>query len=67
LVGPDGLGWREFFTMPKGLLFWIIWILCILSYVGIFAFGFSGQVVTGAIVLVLTGLLGWHVFGPPIQ
>lgn len=54
--------------MPKGLLFWIIWILCLLGFIGIF-FGFERYAVagSGAIVLILTGLLGWSVFGPPIQ
>jgi hypothetical protein len=53
--------------MPKGLLFWIVWILCLLSFVGVFSFGWNPTYVTGGVVLLLTGLLGWQTFGPPIQ
>ncbi len=52
--------------MSKGLLFWIIWILCLLSYGGVFMFGWP-TIYSGGIALVLLGLLGWHCFGAPVQ
>ncbi len=55
--------------MPKGLLFWIIWILCLLAFLGVTFGGYEryGAAASSAIVLILTGLLGWQVFGQPIQ
>jgi hypothetical protein len=54
--------------MPKGPLFWMLFILSVIfglywgySYWGWGAFGGS------VIVFVLIGLVGWRVFGPPIQ
>lgn len=51
--------------MSKGLLFWIIWILCLLSFVGVLWMGLP-SVYSGGIMLALFGLLGWQNFGPPI-
>jgi hypothetical protein len=54
--------------MDMGLLFWIIMILCILSYIGAWS-GWSGPWVysNSIITLVLLGLLGWRVFGPILR
>ncbi len=52
--------------MSKGLLFWIIWLLCLLSFVGV-AFWKMDIIYSAGVVLVLFGLLGWHNFGPPVQ
>jgi hypothetical protein len=54
--------------MDMGLLFWIIMILCILTYIGGWA-GWQGPWVYGSsvITLVLFGLLGWKVFGPILK
>ncbi len=52
--------------MSKGLLFWIIWILCLLSFFGAMFWGWP-SVYSGGVMLVLFGLLGWHNFGAPVQ
>ena len=52
--------------MSKGLLFWIIWILCLLSFVVGVMIGWP-SVYSGGVMLVLFGLLGWHNFGAPVQ
>ena len=52
--------------MSKGLLFWIIWILCLLSFAGAFMWGWPA-IYSGGVMLVLFGLLGWHNFGAPVQ
>ena len=49
--------------MSKGLLFWIIWILCLLSFGGVVWFGWPA-VYSGGVMLVLFGLLGWHCLEP---
>jgi hypothetical protein len=51
--------------MPKGMLFWVIFIIVL-----IFALFASWPIGWGSawlVVFVLLGLLGWAVFGPPIQ
>jgi hypothetical protein len=53
--------------MPKAFIFWIIWLLCLLSVIGVNIFAWNPVIVSGAVILVLTGLLGWQVFGQPIQ
>jgi hypothetical protein len=58
--------------MTRGLLFWIIWILCILAWVGVNFFGLGGGMGSrmaggGVIEFILFGLLGWQVFGPVIH
>jgi hypothetical protein len=56
--------------MPKGILFWVIWLLVLFASIGgyFWAGGFSpifGGV--GLLVWVVIALIGWQVFGPPIQ
>jgi hypothetical protein len=57
--------------MSKGVWFWVIWVLAVLAYFGVFAFGWGGPIYgpvgQGVILFVLVGLVGWQVFGPPIQ
>ena len=57
--------------MSKGLLFWVIWIICVVIWFGANFGGFGGPyahyVGGGVIEFVLFGLLGWAVFGPVIQ
>jgi len=58
--------------MSKGLLFWVIWIICVLVWAGMNFGGFGGAQVGhlaggGVIEFILFGLLGWQVFGPPVQ
>ena len=45
------------------LLFWILWILTILAYF----FGSQYPMVSFGMLMVLIGLLGWKICGPPIQ
>jgi xanthine/uracil permease len=52
--------------MSKGLLFWIIWVLALLSFVGVLWMGWP-TIYSGGVMLVLFGLLGWHNFGAPVQ
>ena len=52
--------------MSKGLLFWIIFILCLLSFFGVVAFNLP-SIYSFIVIFVLLGLLGWHCFGPPVQ
>jgi hypothetical protein len=56
--------------MPKGLLFWVIWVICVVIWLGALN-GFGGQyghlVGGGVVEFVLFALLGWGIFGPPIQ
>jgi hypothetical protein len=52
--------------MSKGLLFWIIWIFCLLSFVGVAMWGWP-SILSAGVMLTLMGLLGWHNFGPPIK
>jgi hypothetical protein len=51
------------------MLFWIIWLLCMLAFLGVTFGGFERYTIpaSGAIVLILTGLCGWSLFGPPVQ
>ena len=57
--------------MSRGLLFWVIWVICLLAWLGVnFTSGgraYAGAVGGGAIELVLSGLLGWQVFGPVVH
>ena len=55
--------------MPAGFLFWLVWLLCLISVLTA-TFGWGGAYalpVSGVVILVLTGLLGYKVFGPPVQ
>ncbi len=63
---PGRVVWVEAMPMSKGLLFWIIWIFCLLTFVGVSLWGWPA-IYSGGVMLVLFGLLGWHNFGPPVQ
>jgi hypothetical protein len=52
--------------MSKGLLFWIVFILCLLSFLGVVVLGWP-SIYSAGVILLLLGLLGWAQFGPPIQ
>ena len=56
--------------MSAGIWFWIIYVLCLLF--GVWSvwptYRDSPRVFGGGLVVfILLGLLGWRVFGPPIQ
>lgn len=54
--------------MSRGLLFWILMILWFLSVVfGVKVLGENAVYVSAGLLLILFGLLGWKVFGPPIK
>ena len=57
--------------MSKGLLFWVIWVICVLIWAGVnfgmFGGPYAHMAGGGVIEFVLFGLLGWAVFGPVIQ
>jgi hypothetical protein len=58
--------------MTRGLLFWVIWVICVLVWAGVNFGGMGGQYAShmaggGVIEFILFGLLGWQVFGPVIH
>lgn len=53
--------------MTRGLLFWILMILWVLSVVFGTDIGKNALYVSTGLLLVLFGLLGWEVFGAPIK
>jgi hypothetical protein len=59
--------------MQRGLLFWIIWVICVLIWAGVnfggmgAGFGAARLAGGGVIEFVLFGLLGWAVFGPVVR
>jgi hypothetical protein len=54
--------------MTRGLLFWIIMILWVLSvFFGVELFAARAVYVSTGLLIVLFGLLGWQVFGPAIK
>jgi len=57
--------------MPRGLLFWVIWIICVLVWLGVKFGGVGGnygQFAGGGVIeFVLFGILGWQVFGPVVR
>ena len=58
--------------MPRGILFWVIWVICALVWAGVNFGGIGGPFIQhaaggGAIDLILTGLLGWAVYGPVVR
>ena len=57
--------------MSRGLLFWVIWVICVLVWAGVNFGGFGGaygrMTGGGVIEFILFGLLGWQVFGPVIK
>ncbi len=56
--------------MSAGIWFWIIYVICIL-FCGFLYYPFGDDVRrhggVSLIILVLIGLLGWGIFGPPIK
>lgn len=55
--------------MTKGLLFWLVWICCLL-FGGFWVYGHSTLWIMGpnlGIGMILTGLLGWQVFGAAVK
>jgi hypothetical protein len=59
--------------MNIGMLFWVIWVLCLLVWLGV-SFGVGGigpqygrLAGGGAIDLILFGLVGWQIFGPVVR
>lgn len=54
--------------MPVGIWFWIIFVLTLLFWVGLFYIGWPYLAISfPAILMILIGLLGWKVFGSPVQ
>jgi len=58
--------------MSRGLLFWVIWVICVLIWAGVNFGGFGGAMGPrlaggGVIEFILFGLLGWQVFGPVVH
>ena len=57
--------------MTRGLLFWVIWIVCFLVWAGVNFGGVGGNLGHyaggGVIEFILFGLLGWQVFGPVVR
>lgn len=49
--------------MPIGILFWILIILWVLAII----FGGAYPYISSGFLVVVLGLLGWKVFGPPLQ
>jgi hypothetical protein len=59
--------------MSRGLLFWVIWVICVLVWAGVNFGGMGGSFGAarfaggGVIEFILFGLLGWQVFGPVVH
>jgi hypothetical protein len=56
--------------MSAGIWFWLFYVLCVVFGIGIwYPWGEDTRRHLGAslIILILIGLLGWGVFGPPIK
>lgn len=54
--------------MSRGLLFWIIMILWVLSvFFGVRLFAENAFYVSTGLLIVLFGLLGWDVYGPALK
>jgi predicted membrane channel-forming protein YqfA (hemolysin III family) len=54
--------------MTRGLIYWVIMLLWLLSLVGAhFALFPAAAIVSTVILFVLFVLLGWQVFGPPVR
>lgn len=56
--------------MPAAIWFWLVYVVMALACLGLFAFTPDGprrQAAVTAVLLVLIGLLGWGLFGPPIR
>lgn len=54
--------------MSAGIWFWLVYVICVI-FGGVINYPFSDRRLAGTslIVLILIGLLGWGVFGPPIR
>ena len=53
--------------MAAGQWFWVIYVICAVIG-GFFAYPYGGRAFGASIVaLILIGLLGWGVFGPPLK
>ena len=52
--------------MPMGILFWVLMILWAITAFFGSAWPY-GLYATNGLLIVLLGLLGWKVFGPPLQ
>lgn len=52
--------------MPKGLLFWVIFIIGVILYSGL-NWPFSRPAWGGIIIFILIGILGWATFGAIVQ
>jgi len=54
--------------MTRGLIYWVIMLLWLLSVIGVhFGVVPGGLIVSTVILFILFCLLGWQVFGPPIR
>lgn len=55
--------------MAAGIWFWVIFVLCTIFYLwsGWPTDGHFLRLGSNLVVFILLGLLGWKVFGPPIQ
>lgn len=57
--------------MTRGLIFWVIWLICFLIWAGVNFGGMGGSLGHyaggGVIEFILFGLLGWQVFGPIVH
>jgi len=57
--------------MTRGLLFWVIWLICVLIWLGVTFGGVGGAyghfAGGGVIEFILFALLGWQVFGPVVH
>jgi hypothetical protein len=52
--------------MSAGIWFWIIYVICAL-FGGWLSFPFERKSGVWLVVMILIGLLGWGIFGPPIR
>ncbi len=58
--------------MPKGVLFWVVYLICLIFSMYCYwpdtSAGGRWQPVGGSLaIFVMLGLLGWAVFGAPVQ
>ncbi len=52
--------------MPKGMLFWVVYLIALILTIWLgWPWGLGGIPIL--ILFVLIGLLGWGVFGKPVQ
>jgi hypothetical protein len=58
--------------MTRGLLFWVVYVICVIVWLGVSFGGFGGpygaHLAGGSVIeFILFGLLGWQVFGPVVH